>query len=518
METYLTPTETQESTIGQMLKEPTRACLQISALGSGKTLMAVELALRLNAERVLVIAPIGTHKGWEATLKGQGYPHPVRPITTKTPENHAALVAGEPGAYLVGREFFYLSANAAPPKETKVDCTYKDGVLSGVTKADEIVLAYPNNSVHVPVEGGEFSFGCPRPKRVITVSRGRKARWVWTKAKPDPVVLDESHASANRYGLMFETLKTLPKTPYKLAMSATPQGSHFDGIWAPCRWLWPQYPGPVDRSKQRWVAEWCTVEEVVTGKDERGELTTVKKVVGEKNPGAFLRSLPCVVKVEADKKPYEEYNVYVTLSPEHKAIWDEMAETSIAWMNDNPTVAKMPMERRLRLRQMALAMPDIGEEGEVGFVPDAESPKLNAALRIQQRHPGEAILYVTDSAKFARIAAPRLGANLLIGGMKKIDRDWLVNNLGVEYDYLVATYGAVAEGTDGLQKHCHVEVLFNPADGAVPNEQFSGRLNRIGQTADKVVRYNLKAKETLDDEHYVRSEFMTKLRRAEVEL
>lgn len=244
----------------------------------------------------------------------------------------------------------------------------------------------------------------------------------------------------------------------------------------------------------------------------------MQKVVGEKNPGAFLRSLPCVVKVEAEKKPYEEYNVYVTLSPEHKAVWDEMAETSIAWMNDNPTVAKLPMEKRLRLRQMALAMPDIGEEGEVGFVPDAESPKLNAALRIQQRHPGEAILYVTDSAKFARIAAPRLGAKLLIGGMKKAARDWLVDNLGKEYLYLVCTYGAVAEGTDGMQRNCHIEVLFNPADGAVPNEQFSGRLNRIGQTADRVVRYNLKAKETLDDEHYVRSEFMTKLRRKEVEL
>lgn len=514
----LTPTPDQDAAIEQMRSEPTRACLQISALGSGKTLMAVELALRLKAKQLLVIAPVGTHKGWEATLKRQGWPHPTRPITPKTPENHAALVAGEPGAYLVGREFFYLSANAAPPKETKVDHTYVGGTLSGTTKASEIVLAYSNNSVHVPVENGEFSFGCPRPMRVITVSKGRKARWSWHKAKPDLVVLDESHASANRYGLMFETLKTLPKTPYKLAMSATPQGSHFDGIWAVTRWLWPQYPGPVDRSKQRWVAEWCTVEEVVTGRDAQGELTTVQKVVGEKNPGAFLRSLPCVVKVEAEKKPYEEYNVYVTLSPEHKAVWDEMAETSIAWMNDNPTVAKLPMEKRLRLRQMALAMPDIGEEGEVGFVPDAESPKLNAALKIQSRHPGEAILYVTDSAKFARIAAPRLGARLLIGGMKKADRDWLVDNLGKEYLYLVCTYGAVAEGTDGAQRNCHIEVLFNPADSAVQNEQFSGRLNRIGQTADRVVRYNLKAKETLDDKHYVRSEFMTKLRRKEVGL
>ena len=104
--TRLTPTPEQDAAIERMASEPTRACLQISELGTGKTLMAVELALRLEAKQLLVIAPVGTHKGWEATLKGQGWPHPIRPITPKTPGNHAALVAGEPGAYLVGREFF----------------------------------------------------------------------------------------------------------------------------------------------------------------------------------------------------------------------------------------------------------------------------------------------------------------------------------------------------------------------------------------------------------------------------
>lgn len=76
----------------------------------------------------------------------------------------------------------------------------------------------------------------------------------------------------------------------------------------------------------------------------------------------------------------------------------------------------------------------------------------------------------------------------------------------------------VARNTDGLQFNCSVEVLFNPADGSVPNEQFAGRLNRMGQKADYITRYRLIAKDTLDDEHYVVSVLNQKLRRSEVDL
>ena len=782
--TRFTPTEDQELAIRRMLSEPTRAALNVSDTGGGKTLQAAELALRLGAKSVLVVAPIGTHKGWKATFERQGWKHPVYSIDPNHPENHMLIVQGEPGLYLVGREFFYLSANPSKPDKdgtikrkarwtwtktgadlvivdecfvagTRVETPkgavaiedlsegdivygydHKNGtvvlssvitcmvqssyrLVNGVTpnhpyyvddvgyvpygdvtgedfgyylnsnlrvlrkrilsvseKSEPTILqqnllsAEPGvprkgkgESCGIPAVGrGETSFerttrevvGNPRisgvsntsndgsepgvqpnhhgtgdshsevpgvylrilewwkrswadqsrsnpigclggwvgellrcsypkragvglsqslqvgsgPARTIAVYRMRRAHSPWAKSEGtrqtkirfsfgeglDPLAIrkprnperfervcreSESgapttvynletstgnffaggflvhncHSAKNRYGLMYETLKTLPKTSYRLAMSATPQGSHFDGIWAPTRWLWPQYPGPVDRSKQRWIAQWCETEKVWIG---NGEYAT--KIVGERNPGEFLKSLPCVVKVTVDKKPYQLFDVKLTLSPDHKAVWDEMAETSIAWLNDNPTVAKMPMERRLRLRQMALAMPTVAEDGAVTFAEDAESPKLRAALKVQQRHPGEPILYVTESAKFARIAAPRLGAKLLVGGMKKVDRDWLVDHLGSEYQYLVATYGAIAEGTDGIQKHCSIEVLFQPADGSVPNEQFSGRLNRMGQTAKQITRYRLIAKDTLDDEHYVLSVLNQKLRRAEVDL
>lgn len=222
------------------------------------------------------------------------------------------------------------------------------------------------------------------------------------------------------------------------------------------------------------------------------------------------------MKVEIEKKPYELYDVYCTLSEAHKAVWDEMAKTSVAWLDDNPTVAKLPMEKRLRLRQMALGFPEIGEEGEVGFAEDCESPKLDVAERIKKRHVGQSVLYVTDSAKFARVAAKRLGAELFYGPTPKKERQRLLAGFGTEFKYLVCTYGAIAEGTDGIQEHCHIEVMFNPADSSVQNEQFSGRLNRTGQPADRIIRYRLLARDTLDELHGEQSLEKVLRRRAEL--
>jgi len=461
----LTPTEEQAWAINRMACEETRAALNASVLGTGKTLMAVELAKTLGAKTVLITAPLGTHKGWKATLERQKFPHPVKFINS-TNEEFINLKAGVPGAYLVGREFFYLSATNSKLRD--------DG------------------------------------------TRARTARWSWSKIPHiDLHIVDESHSAQNQFGKMFSTLRKMHNVGYKLAMSGTPQGSKFEGIWATTKWLWPDL---VDGSKVRWAAQWCEQKQVVVGYDkDAGELKRVTQVVGEKRPGAYLASLPCVVRLELETKPYELYEARVDLCPVQRQMWDEMAAHSIAWLAERPTVAKLPLEQRIRLRQMALGEVSFDDEGAVAFAPDCRSTKIDAALKIQARHPGEPILFLTDSERFARIAAPRLGAELFTGRVPKRVRNELVDRFGVDVPYLVATYQAIAEGTDGLQAHCHIEVLFNIADSPVLNEQVSGRLNRTGQRADKIVRYTLVARNTADDDHFDRAVANMDARRSEVD-
>lgn len=459
-------TPEQGEAVKRMTAEPTRACLNSSGLGTGKTLMAVELAKALGSQTVLVVAPLNTHVNWELTFQRQQVNLPV--YTIKSENDHFNLLKAKvPGVYLIGREMYYLGATSSEVRE--------DG------------------------------------------TRARTAKYDWKKTKPDLHIVDESHSATNRWGLMAKTLNTHP-SGYRLAMSGTPQGSKFDGYWSVCRWLWPDR---IDRSKRRWEAVWCSTERQVVGREPTGELKWVTKITGEKRPGKFIKSLPCVIQLKAKKVPYELFEGRVDLTPEQRVMWDEMARKSIAWLGDNPTVAKLPVEKRIRLRQMALAVPEVNDEtGEVSFASDAPSPKIDAALKIQARHPGEKILFLTDSEKFARIAAPRLGAALFTGRVPKKKRREILDSFGTKdgAQYLVATYQAIAEGTDGMQNHCHVEVLFNAVDSSVLSEQAEGRLNRTGQKAEKVVRYTLVARNTADDDHLEALEAKVTLRRKEIEL
>lgn len=104
----LIPDPEQEKAILRMIAEPTNAVLCGSELGTGKTLVATETILRLDAQVVLIICPLGTRGGWERTLLRQGWDKPVQRVTS-TKAGKAAfedLASAKPGAYLVGREYF----------------------------------------------------------------------------------------------------------------------------------------------------------------------------------------------------------------------------------------------------------------------------------------------------------------------------------------------------------------------------------------------------------------------------
>jgi len=440
-------TDEQVRKVERMASEPTRACLDGSTLGSGKTLTSVELARSLGAATVLVIAPKNTRAGWERTVRAQeiGLNFKVIDSSKEGIANHAALTTGEPGFYFIGREFFHLSATSAT---------------------------------------------------------NREARWSWKKTKPDLVVLDESHSvAANRWSNGYKVLKTLD-AGYKLALSATPQGNKFTGIWPVCRWLWGNRVNPatnelyVDKSQYVWIARWAetTYDHFAYNKS---------KVVGEKNPGAFVASLPCYVRMERREVPRKTYRVNVDMTTVQREQYDKMMRQALIWIDEQPLLAEIPVVQRTRMRQISLAEIDLSDEFEVVFPQDAQSSKIKAAEKIMGWHPGEPILFLTDSAKFARLAAERLGGTAWTGETKKAERDKILSTFGAPggAQYLFATLPSIGEGVDGLQAHCNIEVWFNRSDNGILNEQASGRLNRTGQEADVIHSYDIVCRDSADDGH-----------------
>lgn len=453
----LTLTQRQRVAVDKVVSEPTKAALIASGTGVGKTVQAVEVARGIGAQTVLIIAPLGTAGGWETTFKGQELGLGFRKITSSKAGQQAfhALKSGLAGVYFVGREFFHLSATNLEPKEKD------DG----------------------------------------TFTRGREALWSWASVHPDLVVYDEVQAVSNRWTGGFKVLKTL-KPGFKLAMSATPQGNNFKGIWSVCRWLWPDTKHAdgspvVDRSQWRWAAQWAIVV---------ADEYTGKKIVGEQKPGAFVASLPCYVRDEAEQKPETLVRARVELTPAQRSLYDQMERDALMWLEDNPYSADIPIVQRLRLRQITLGEVTLTENGEIDFAPDCASSKADACLKVIERHPGEAILFWVDSKKFAKVLAQRLpGGVAWTGDVSTAQREEIkADFIAGKFKYLVATIPAMAEGVDGLQLVCHTQVWLNKVPGnATLNTQAAGRLNRTGQE-HAITTYELVAPDTDDDDHFTK--------------
>lgn len=467
----------QELHVKVMVNEPTRAALMAGDTGVGKTLMSAEVIKGIDAQVVLIIAPLNTLKGWQSTLHDQGILLRFVQITSSTKEEFARLRNREPGIYFIGREYFALSGTDLKPTKKKV---------KGKVVLDD--------------EG----------KPVMT--KGRKKLWSWDTVRPDITIYDEVQAVSNRYSQGFTALRQI-KTGYRLAASATPQGNKFEGIWPVCRWLWPTTINPktgllyVDNAKTRWIAEWC---------EQKRNIFAFSgfEVAGEREPGAFVSSLPCFIRMEAVRTPVQVRKVYVTLTPKQRAIYDEMERDMLAWLDQHPLVADFPIVKRTRLRQITLAEPTmvldgVNDEGEpeyrVDFADDCESAKLDALQKvIDKHHPGEPILIATDSQKFARVVAERLGplAREWSGKVSQKQREEIKAEFGKSVRFIVAVIPALAEGTDGLQRACNVEVWLSESVNGMHNTQFEGRLNRRGQAKELIYQYKIMARGTDDDDHF----------------
>jgi hypothetical protein len=452
----------QEALIERVVAEPTRAALQGSDRGTGKTVMGCEVAKRLGARTVLLICPLNTRDGWEATFTDREVGLPFYRIEAKNkPERNLELYemlrTGVPGVYIIGREYFTLTGSDAAPKKCKEHKKIKCRL-------------------------------CPEVER-------RKALWSWRKVHPDLIIYDEVHAAQNRNGQTFGVLKGV-KAGFKLGQSGTWHGNKFQGAWAITRWLWPDI---IDPSFWRWAATWATTEVDPHVKTQTGE--PGKKVTVERNPGAFANSLPCYVRLEGEELEVINRRVMVDLSPKQRTQYTQMETDMLTWLEDHPLVAELPIVQRTRLRQMSLGEVSLNAAGEVDFAPDCNSSKIDALEKIiAKHHPTEPVMIYCASQRFARVVAARIGGAEWSGSVPHAERERIkADFIAGKIKYIVATIPAIGEGVDGLQRVCNTEVWLEEMEGnAVMNLQAQGRLERRGQTKP-IYRYRVLARDTYDE-------------------
>ena len=321
----------------------------------------------------------------------------------------------------------------------------------------------------------------------------------WKYLPIDFAVVDECQTFTNSKGKSHGVLMTL-QPEYKIAMSATPAGNKFEGLFAVTRWLWPDYTG---KSIWKWMTEWCRTE-----KDQYSYM----KSVGEKNPGSYLASIPSYVPMPSIYKETPNiYEIDVELGAEQKRAYREMEKASIAWLDDNPLIAELPSTRYMRLLQMCLAVPTVesyldpatGEmKDKITFEDGAKSAKAEALEDLLSDLEDTPIMVYTHSRVYAtyltkRLLAKGFSARRWIGGQSSEEKAWKLENFGKEFSIMVATIPAIGEGVDGLQHISHTEVWMSVSDNRYLNVQCMGRLSRQGQEST-VNRYVIRAVDTVE--------------------
>ena len=424
----------QMEAVQRCINEPTRAALNASQYGTGKTVVTVEVGQGVAPEGIkLIVCPLLTRYSWKATIQDQ-YPDETVYFINSTKLGKYALelmLAGDPGWYIIGREYF-ATRNVA------------DRIAKFSSKID--FLAY-----------------------------------------------DECQKWSNHKSQGFRNMKRM-RPQYRMALSATPAGNKFQGLFAIHQWLWPKLEGHA--SFWAWAAQWATVEE------DYFAGTVVK---GEKIPGEFVKSLPCYIRLEKDFGDPIEDRIIVELNSKERKIYDQIERTMIAWLNANPLIITLPIVKRLRLRQASLG--DISYDPvteEVYYDKDMQSSKYDALLDFVKRHDDEPMLILTHSAKYADVVAYQMirdGYKALpwTGSVPEKERHALKKAfMDGEIDYIVATMDSIGEGVDGLQHRAHIMVWLSRSDNGMLNQQAFRRLYRRGQTK-QVISIDIVAKDTYDE-------------------
>lgn len=443
--TRLTPYPYQQAVIDSVVNEPTKASLIAAGLGSGKTIMGVEIVRgvgsRLKHPTVLVICPLATRTSWERTFKNQGLAVPVRRITSLKDGKLAmeALKKGEAGVYLIGREYF-----------GRFDWSGHKKV--GMAIVDEI-----------------HSFSA------------RKLR---------------SMKRPNRHSRLMSL-----KPEWRIGLSGTPWRNKFENAWAVTKWLWGTKAVP--NGFWEWVSLWCTQEEIDIGYDHAKKAPkTATKILGEKDPGAFVASLPNYHRPQLPPHPVLRDELYVELTPAQRKMYDHFEDKSYVWLGDQALFEDIPIVERIRLREMTLGTVELDAEGSVIFTDDMKSAKVDALLEFLDDMQDEPVLILTHSKKFARIVGNRVpGSKMWTGDTKQEEREELIQTFGKDFKYLVATASALAEGVDGLQQGCKTMVWLSRTEDNTLNQQVEGRIARPATGGEKkqVLCVDILAKDTYDE-------------------
>lgn len=472
----LTPTASQRAWIDKFVNSTARGGILGLGTGVGKTLVSVEIARLRGAKRVLIMAPDSTFDGWADHVYYQTGRRLKRCATvghkfTHHPDSSRRNPAKDD----------YLSETvkltAAQCRSNLEKCQNGDDGWYFVTRELFTVQTWTK----VPVKKGGQPVIDPKTKKPKMRAQRKD---VWDKKRPfDVVIVDENQRFATKGNRGQQSFAALNKSTFKIASSADWFGSALENMHTVASDVFGD--DVVGMNKATFKDTFMDTEFDPFTYDK-------KRVTGEQIPGLFASTLPLYVTAPPSVTPPKPDIRYIDLSRSERALYDQLEQNYVASVGDKVLVADIPLTLRIRLRELSLGMFEVEQTGEfredgiekttIRYEPGAKSSKIDEIKSIMSDHPGQHLLVLTHSSKWAHKAAIDLGGEAWTGQETKAERAEIkARFMSGETKVIVAVFEAMAEGTNGLQYVCNRVVLASRSDQSLMVHQGISRVARTGQ-------------------------------------
>lgn len=466
----LTPFEWQQKDIADIVDQWGNGLIA-SDPGAGKTLEAVEIAKRIGALTVLIVAPLSTEESWRETVIEQELASEMKVINARKAGTiaYGELVSGVPGVYFIGHARF----RGLDWRTVNIDYVIMDE-LHMLTSFTAKAGAQAINSLKQAGARLGLSGTLTRNREENLYAAFRAIYPDMEPWKPTPAIL-----------------KKLGLNPEATSIQARVKDPNTGKTrMAKIRELNP---------KRKY--DWCELY-----LNMRRGVFAPFEFKGERVKGFAVSLAPAYVQHRKRERcckwhPHgfatwekpQVREVRLPLTPEQKRIYKKLDEEQAAWIGDNLLIGALPLTERMRKLQVCVATPTIVVdpdtlEEKVTFAEDAKSSKLDWVVEQLTSGVlmGEKALILSHSRQITEILAGRLNkkgikAAAWNGGTKDSERRALVSEFSDgDLQVIVASASSMGTGTDGLQKVCSNMVWLSRTDDITLNEQSEARLDRIG--------------------------------------
>lgn len=315
----------------------------------------------------------------------------------------------------------------------------------------------------------------------------------------DAFLADEAHKLKGRGNLVQKAaVKISRRTAAVDLVTGSPILNGAEEIWSLMHIIdprhWPSF--------WRWAGEHFEIEQTTF----YGKVARPVTLIGDPLPGAIeaiqAELGPLLVMRDEDELELEMPDIVQTfydvdLSPRERKIYDQLVKHN--WVKEGDTIIQTSNTAALntRLRQLSSEWNQLLGELEAGT-------KVKAAVElIEDLHPRSVVVFVeykqTGYSLAAELHKRKIAAVHFNGDMNDDERETSkAQFIDRQVPVLIGTYGAMAEGVDGLQKVSHHTVMIDLHYVPEIKKQAVGRTRRDGQAEPTVYIHNIVARGTID--------------------